>query len=233
MGYAHQSPDSGPSLRKFVDIKQPIPVLLVFIACNIFSGTALSEKLDQEIYSKFKDEKGTVLVAVNWGRLWGCGKFENAQLEKLGFESGKATIDSESPGSEILLESPSRVFVDNKFVDYGFIVEPGEYYLSEFSVKVAKSSSDVGYHAAGKDDLVKNGKPEGGMFTVNTGETVYIGHFFLDCYYEPVPWRFYPDGRDAFEEYKRDIKKQFPYIDESSIKFRLFKSKYFGHDYEL
>jgi hypothetical protein len=208
-------------------------LFLLLITSQIITGNAYSDELNEDTYVEQKNKNGIVLVAANWGRQWDCGKFENAQLEQLKFEHNDATINPDLENSQINLESPSRLFVDNKFVDYGFIVTPGEYYLTEFSIKVAKSSSDVGYHTADKNLLVKNGKAEGGTFKVNAGETIYIGHFFLDCYYEPIPWRFYPEGNNEFREYKTHIKEQFHYIDETAIEFRLFKTKLFGHDYKL
>lgn len=71
-------------------------------------------------------------------------------------------------------------------MNYAFLVEPGEYLLSAFSVRVAKSVSKVGYFKAERGELVSAGTSKGGSFTVSVGEIVYIGHFALDCFQNPV-----------------------------------------------
>ncbi len=200
--------------------------ILAFVSFLLIGSGAFAEQLSESNFKSSSEAKGTVLVAVNWGRQWNCGAYENAQLEKLKFTS----LGNNS--EQLFLESPSRVFVDSKFLNYGFLLEPGEYALSEFSVKVAKSVSDVGYFSAGAEQLVVGGKPEAGSFIVKPGEIVYVGHFFLDCYKDPIPWRYYPEGKEGFEGYKRSVKKEFGYLPIENVKFRLFKTSQFGSPYE-
>ena len=193
-----------------------------------------TEELTEKSYEKNKNTMGVVLVAVNWGRQWQCGKYENAQLERLRFERFPDNGEIKDEFSFLELKSPSRIFVDPIYRNLGFIVKPGQYAFTDFSVKVAKSVRDVGYINAKKEDLIKdNLPPEGGTFNISAGEVIYIGHFFLDCYYEPIPWRYYPNGRDNFNEYVTEFRKQYKYLADKEIIFRLFKTKHFGIEYEL
>ena len=146
----------------------------------------------------YKPDLGVLIIQANWGRTWKCGQFENAQLQALTFT--KSPIDT-SESVSLDLETPSKLFVDNKFLPYAFVIQPGEYVLTAFDVKVARSVTDVVHIKGSKDNLVKDGKPVGGTFTVNPGEIVYIGHFGLDCGAEPFLWRTYIDGRMDFEKY--------------------------------
>ena len=62
---------------------------------------------------------------------------------------------------------------------------------------------------------------------------VCIGNFYLDCAYGPTLWRYYSDGKEAFEAQIQEYKNSFPFLDLSNVKFRLFQTKEFGIDYEL
>ena len=45
----------------------------------------------------------------------------------------------------LVIHSPSRLMVNPKFLNYAFMLEPGEYALSAFSIKVADSITKVGF----------------------------------------------------------------------------------------
>jgi hypothetical protein len=170
---------------------------------------------------------------VNWGRQWGRGAYENAELRNLEFEVFPLKEDVDSKDSKLALSGPMRLLSKPVFLDYGFIIDPGTYALTGFKVKVAKSVRDVGYFEGSRQNLIKDGAPVSGTFNVNAGEIVYIGHFFLDCHNQPMPWRYYPDGRQAFSEYLDKIVKNFTFLNKESVKFRLFKTSTMGVDYEL
>jgi hypothetical protein len=206
--------------------------LIAIILCYMLSNPSWATALDSDNYKEEGKAKGTILLAVNWGRKWKCGAYENAQLEKLDFHLIPDN-NSQSDETSITLDSPSRLFVKPTFLNYGFLVKPGKYALTEFSVKVAKSTTDVGYFKAGKDKLVIDGDPKGGTFNVKAGEVIYIGHFFIDCYKEPIPWRFYPEGKEAFNGYVKSIKNELDFLNDANIKFRLFDTTNFGNPYEL
>lgn len=175
---------------------------------------------------------GVVLADVNWGRQWKCGSFENAQLENLKFE--RIPLDKKHDKySQIILESPSRLFVDNKFIGYGFMVKPGRYALTGWSVKAAKSVHDVGYFNASRDQLVKGDDYPGGSFEVGANEIIYIGNIFLDCLQTPMPWRYYTEGKENFHKQAEQYKAKYKFIKDRTITYRLLDTKYFGTPYSL
>ena len=178
----------------------------------------------------YKADLGILVIQVNWGRVWKCGQFENAQLQALTFT--KSPIDTPEPVS-LDLEIPSKLFVDNKFLPYAFVIKPGEYVLTAFDVKVARSVTDVAHIQGSKDSLIKDGKPVGGTFTVNPGEIVYVGHFGLDCGAEPFLWRNYIESREDFERYIGGFREKFPFVKQVPAQYRLFSTKLFGNPFAL
>lgn len=205
--------------------------LLITMFC--FISVVNAEQLTAKKLNEYKDSKGVILLAVNWGRKWGCGKYENAQLINLSFDLMSDSGAKRNSDSKIVLKTPSILMVNDEYKDYGFIVDPGEYAITGVKIKVAKSVSDIGYFEAGPEKLLKDGKPEGGTMVVNAGEVIYVGHFFLDCYEDPTLWRYYPDGQEAFKSYKSAIEKKYPFLKKEDIKFRLLKTSVFGIDYVL
>jgi hypothetical protein len=140
---------------------------------------------------------------------------------------------SEDDAADLMLESPSRLFVDPVYIDYAVVMPAGEYALSGFAIKVAKSVSDVGYWTANRNELIPKGEIRAGSFTVKPGETVYIGHFFIERTSSgPAIWRFYKTA-DQFDEYVGGIKKKYKFIDLSDVHYRLFDTKSMGQDYSL
>lgn len=178
----------------------------------------------------YKSDLGVLIIQVNWGRTWKCGQFENAQLQALTFT--KSPIETSEPVT-LDLETPSKLFVDNQYLPYAFVIQPGEYVLTAFDVKVARSVSDVAHIKGTKDNLVQDGKPVGGTFTVNPGEIVYVGHFGLDCGAEPFLWRNYIDGQNDFEKYVGGFRQKFPFMKQVPVQYRLFSSQLFGHPFAL
>ena len=65
------------------------------------------------------------------------------------------------------------------------------------------------------------------------GEIVYVGHFGVGCKGEPTLWRLYVNGRPAFDSYVEEFRKQYPFVEDTPVTFRLFASEYFGAPYEL
>lgn len=178
----------------------------------------------------YKADLGVLIVQMNWGRQWKCGAFENAQLQALSF-----TQLPSAGGQAVSLEfiTPSKLFVDNKFLPYAWVVQPGEYFLSGFDVKIARSARNVAHIQGNKDNLFKEDKPIGGSFTVNPGEIVYIGHFGLDCGAEPFLWRYYIDEPQEFERYIKGFREKFPFIKNRPVQYRLFSSELFGRPFSL
>lgn len=193
------------------------------------SLVAAAEPIDLSEAS-YKADLGVIIVQMNWGRKWKCGQFENAQLQALKFT--KSPIDG--PESVTLdFETPSKLFVDNKFLPYTLVVQPGEYVLTAFDVKIARSVTDVAHIMGSKDNLIKDGKSVGGSFTVSPGEIVYIGHFGLDCGAEPFLWRYYIDSREEFEKYIEGFRQKFPFVKNVPVQFRLFSTQLLGNPFSL
>jgi hypothetical protein len=142
----------------------------------------------------------------------------------------QTTADNATP--EVLLEG-SPLYAERQPVNYVLALEPGEYSLATFTIKVASSATDVKIVSVGRARLSQGRKQIGGTFNVNAGELVYIGHFGLDCYKEPTVWRYYPEGREGFDTYKKVIKKQYPFLAVDNMQFRLFETSVLGRGYVL
>jgi hypothetical protein len=112
-------------------------------------------------------------------------------------------------------------------------MEPGQYALSGFRIKVAASRSDVKVADVDSPKLIVDGQPIGGSFSVSAGEAVYIGHFGVDCNGEPTPWRFYVEGKGEFDRYIDGFHKRFPFAKDVTVTYRLFQTEHFGQPYDL
>lgn len=189
--------------------------------------------ISKSVYPQSKNNHAVVLLDVNWGRWWGCGERENAQLITLAFDKLPLKSHENKSKPDLVLQSPSRLMVDPVFDNYAYSIAPGEYALSAFSIKVADSPSKVGFLTAQRDILLKDGKTVGGTFFAKPGETVFIGSFYLDCMYGPTLWRYYPEGHEDFNKRLRAYKNKYPFIDTKNVTYRLFKTTKFGYDNEL
>lgn len=176
--------------------------------------------------------KGIILLAVRWDRKWACAGYDNAQLRVIAFDK-LPTTKTDDAAPDILLDDAPLIMTKPVFEDYAFEVDPGEYGLSRLEIKVARSSSDVGFFKVPRSKFLSDGKSLGGTFTVGAGEVVYLGHFYLDCYQQPTLWRYYSDGREAFDHYLASLKKIYPALDTGKVVFRLFQTNVFGRDYQL
>lgn len=192
-----------------------------------------TKPVTKDIYAQNKSTNGVVLLDINWGRWWGCSGHENSQLIALAFDKLPMSNTNNDAEPSLVIKSPSRLMVDPVFLNYAYSLEPGEYAISALSIKVADSASKVGFLTAQRNNLYKDGHPIGGSFIVKPNEAVFIGNFYLDCAYGPTLWRYYPDGKDAFEKQIMEYKNSFPFLDLDNVKFGLFKTKEFGNDYEL
>ena len=199
--------------------------IFAFMPCFVLAGTPVT--LSEETY---QSKQGVVVMHVNWGRAWPCGKFENAQLQSLVFTEAPV---GNSESALLVLDTPSKLFVDNKYLPYAYVIKPGKYHLTAFDVKAARSTTDVVHIKGNEQNLIKEGKPVGGSFMVNPGEVIYIGHIGLDCGAEPFLWRFYLDGREEFEKYVAEFKEEHPYLKDIPMTYRLFSTKLYGNAHFL
>jgi hypothetical protein len=202
-------------------------VAIILLCLPTLAVAADPVSLSEETY---KPDLGIIIVQTNWGRRWKCGPYENVQLQALTFT--KAPVESADP-TTLELETPSRLFVENKFLPYALVVQPGQYILTAFDVKIARSQTDVAHIKGSKNNLIKDGHPVGGSFAVNPGEIVYVGHFGLDCAAEPFLWRYYIDGRGEFESYVAGFRKKFPFVKAVPVHYRLFSTRLLGNPYSL
>jgi len=200
-----------------------VAVGLMTVVATSPAGGAEPTRLSEEDYKGHANTVGIVIVQVNWGRQWKCGAFENAQLESLSFNGA----------SQWELTTPSRLTAGNSFTPYALLVPPGKYVLTGYDVKVAMSSSEVIHLRGDETQLVRNGEPLGGVFTIAAGEVVYIGHIGLDCAREPTPWRYYIESHDEFDRYVAGFRKHFPFLASTPVMYRLMTTKLFGQDYSI
>lgn len=214
-------------MRKFLS------ALCLAVFANVAAGQTVTpvDKLNAEEISKALANKAIVVVAVNWNRHWKCGRYENAQLRSIGFDRLSATARAADAPADLLLDDAPLLLTKPGFDSYAFVVEPGVYAISSFDIKVASSMHDTGGFKSNRSQLIRDGKALGGNFEVHAGEIDYIGHFYLDCLGQPIPWRFYPDGEDAFREYVGGLKSRFPGVDMGRVQFKLFRTSQFGNDY--
>lgn len=208
--------------------------LATFLVASALLGAGpVAIELTKKNYDRYNQDHGVVVLDVNWGRRWNCGGYENAELRRIEFDRLPLAGKSDTDQADFVLEGPSRLFTKPTFLNYGFILPPGEYALSGISIKVARSVSEVGYLNTKRSDLIKDGQLVGGSFTVGKGEIAYIGNFFLDCQTGPMLWRYHSDGKEGFQRQLGEYKKKYPFLELERVTFRLFKSKVFAIDYEL
>jgi hypothetical protein len=210
-------------------------VLLIgglWFAASAAAQSAIAERISGDAVA-VNPSKGIILFAVRWDRRWNCGGFENAQLRAIGFDKLPSAKTGDDVAADVLLEDAPLIMTKPVFDNYAFLVEPGDYGLSRLEIKVAKSRSDVGFFKIPRSKFLKDGQSLGGTFAVAAGEVVYLGHFYLDCAQQPILWRYYPEGREAFNGYLASLKRSHPALETEKVVFRLLQTKEFGNDYKL
>jgi hypothetical protein len=196
---------------------------VLLLALTSVTATAEPVELSAETY---KPDLGILILRVNWGRVWGCGNAENGQLQVLNFT--KTPIDSQD-ATALDLETPSRLNVFNKFLGYAYVIQPGQYFLTGYDLKIAYSVRDIVHKRGTKNILIRDGVPFGGTFTVNPGEIVYIGDFGVDCTTaEPSLWR-YSIMADDFDRYVEGFRESYPFVKQVPVHYRIFETRFFGN----
>jgi len=207
---------------------------LALAACGSAVTGTNSAGVSESGYAQSRNEKGVVLLSVNWQRAWGCASFDNVELLTMGFDRlPLAGADNAQP--EFFLDGPPRLTKAPGYFQYAALLSPGKYALTEFDIKAARSASDVGHFAADRALLAPPGKAPLGTFDVRAGEVVYIGHFYVDCAVNGHPnlWRYYLKDRKSFADYIAQAKAENPFLDASNVQYRLFKTETFGTDFDL
>jgi hypothetical protein len=207
-------------------------ILLGAIAPALPTAAEVAKPFSLEQHGTVANDKSLVLVSINWGRRWKCGAYENAQLQSLSFDLATSP-KGPSDKPDLVVEDASLLPSRPGFVNLAFVVEPGEYLLSAYRVKAAKSMSDVGFFSADRATMVVDGKSKAGSFVVAAGEVVYIGHFALDCAQAPMPWRFYPEDKPSFQKYLEVALRDNPGLPIERAKFRLLQTTLIGVAFTL
>ncbi|MFZ5549677.1 MAG: hypothetical protein ACOZJX_13360 [Pseudomonadota bacterium] len=173
--------------------------------------------------------KAVVLLDVYWARAWRCGQFENAQLRSLVFERAPLAAPGEAAaGPTLALENPSRLMAPKGYVPYALVIEPGEYHLTGFEVGFARSVRDVGATVVKRSGAIVNGASRLGHFSAHAGEVVYLGHFAVDCYRDPIPWRFYSESGRDLDAQLAEYKDKYPALPIDKVTYRLFSTTELG-----
>lgn len=214
-----------------------LPTLLTACASTAMVNSAQqSIEATAESYAGQRSAKGVVLVGVNWGRTWACGAYQNAELRIFAFDRMPTTKKSNEEGADIVLHTGPNLLRRQEYIGYALLVEPGEYALAGFAIKVMpdKLVSDTPqYWVAGRSDLAKYGADRGGRFSVAANETVYLGHFDIKCTAAgPKLWRVRAKEGEDFAAYLADLKRKYPFLELKQTQYRLFQTTEFGHQYD-
>ena len=210
--------------------------LAITLFAQAFTAIASSQDavpFSQSAYEAAAGKRGVVLVSANWSRRWKCASFESAQLQSLGFDRVGASKEAPSDKPDLVLEDSSWLPATPGFANLALLVEPGEYLLSSYKLKAAKSISQVGLFSGDRSSLIADARSKAGSFTVAAGEVVYIGHFALDCAQAPMPWRYYPEERQDFEKYLEKLQAAYPGLPIKDATFRLFETTVMGNAFTL
>jgi len=198
-----------------------------------------SEKIIPEAtpanYAERKETHGIVLLDVKWDRRWNCSGYENAQLRVIGFDRMPLQERSDDVPADAMLSNSAGVLSGRAaaFQSYALLLEPGEYALGGFLIRVAVSVSDIRYIPVGRSVLLRDGKASGGTFTVAAGEAVYIGNFFLDCSTQvPILWRYYTE-KDDWPSHLQEYRTKYPFLVLDHVHYRLFDTEKFGRPYQI
>lgn len=201
---------------------------LSFKGDSIVNQQGKSIEVTEESYTKDRKNKAVILFDANWGRQWGCATNDHARLFRFAFDRLPLKSQPNDAPSDITISNTNTVFVDKQFLSYAMLVEPGEYALTLYTMKVVKNkSSGSNFWGMYRNDFKKIKEGHGGTFTAKAGETVYIGNFFVDCYKEPMIWRYYTEEKNL-KSHLGEYKDKYPFLDVSNVTYRLFDTKIFG-----
>ena len=215
---------------------QTIVALLLSVAvlsCATSTSRPIVAEATPETYAAAALTKGTVILAINWSRLWNCDRFKSAEIVSMGFDRLPISdVTSESP-PEVFIDEPSRMMRKPALLDYALLLNPGEYALTSYEIRAVRLARGTRYFRANRSRLIEHGAPRAGSFEVKAGEIVYIGDFFVDCQQDPVLWRYYTKGRESFRSHMNRVQQKYPFIDPDQVTYRLFQTTNHGREYHL
>ena len=200
--------------------------LLLSAILAVNAATAGDAKtLNATRYANAVGQLGVIILEVNWGRQWNCDVYENVQIQKLEFSSFPA---SENARHEIRLRTPSKLTSDDAYVPIAMLVEPETYAITGFDIKTARSATDIAHVVGTTAELIQDGAPVGGTFTIKAGEITYLGHFSLDCDEGIIPWRYFLSDRSEFQRYVDRFREWYPFTAGTPVEYRLFSTSTMG-----
>ena len=196
------------------------------------AGAGNLVELNESNYASQGKNKAIVILQINWGRAWGCAGKDNAQLINLSFLR-KSSIEDNENRTYLEFETPSKLSPGNGFKPYVLLIEPGHYNLSGFEVRVASSKTEIGYIKATAEKLIVDGESLAGSFYAEKEELIYLGHVGLDCNVEPIPWRYYIEGKSDFTKYAKEVSTAYPFLSGKKLLFRIIDTEELGQPYSL
>lgn len=227
----HKKPFAKPLKAYSMDRRH---TTVLALACSLLAACASLSQQDQagnaieataKSYATSRQDKGIVLLDVNWGRRWGCGDWQNAQIQGVGFDRVTPPRKQATNTPDIDLQGKPGWFGDQyHWVSYALLVEPGVYTLSDINIKVAANVQTVGFLHVTRDKLQQIGMEKVGHFDVAANETVYIGSFALDCAQGPMLWRYYMPA-ETIRSSTSSFAGKYPFLDMNKVAYRLFKSQ--------
>jgi hypothetical protein len=110
-------------VRKYTAAANRWTAAFLMCAFSVATFAGQPQPLDARVYAKELPAAGIVTFSVNWGRKWGCAGAENAQLQRLAFS--RLPVDTVS--AVLDLKTPSKLFVDDRFISCSYVLEPGTY----------------------------------------------------------------------------------------------------------
>src|SRR5678815_645187 len=116
-----------------------LTALMLFLAgCTSSAVTRPKQEVTAESYRN-DTTKGFVVLSALWGRTWNCAQFVNGQLWSFGFDRLPSEITADNATADIVLEgSPS--YGGGPATNYVLMLDPGEYALATFAIKVASTT---------------------------------------------------------------------------------------------
>lgn len=209
----------------------PLLAALIFATPSMARSAEPALTFTAEAMAKAGAERGVVLLAVHWDRQWSCGDYRHAQLTALAFDRAAKRKDNDQAAADITLTAPDGA--GGAGVNYAFIVEPGEYWLSGYEVAAMRENSETVLLHHPRSRMIHDGVLEGGRFSVAAGELVYIGDFALACGKDPTPWRHFMGSRGAFADYLATLGEEFAGLPTDKAVFRLFETYTMGVPFTL
>jgi hypothetical protein len=198
----------------------------IFSDANIVNKRGESIEVTEDSYAQQGKDKALVLFEASWERIWGCAWTDNSTLYFFGFDKFPIQEAGDDAPFDITIGKSPSISNDPRFHNYAMLVEPGEYGLVTYSIMISKQNS-VSRWGMSRSHFKKLNQVHGGTFKAEAGETVYIGNFFLDCYKEPMIWRYYI-RKPNFNAHIEEFKKKYPFLKLDNVIFRLFDTKFFG-----